>query len=68
MLAGTENTLSALFQTEISARILAATGQPPQSPNILDLLGDAIAFSVIPHFLAVTLVGGGTLTGVGGLI
>lgn len=75
MLTGTENTLSALIQSELSARILAATGQAPQSPNIIDLLADAISFAIIPHIVSNTDVlpgsfanGGGAVSGVGALL
>ena len=73
-LTGTENTLSALIQTEIKAAILANTGNAAATPNGLDSIGDGIANAVIPHFVANTSVLPGTFTatvpvvGIGGLL
>lgn len=74
-LTGSENTLSALIQSQLATRVTAIYGQPPQSPNIVNLLADALAFSIIPHFVSNAEVlpgsfanGGGPVGGVGALI
>ena len=56
MLSGTENTLAALIQSELESKIQARFGYPPQTPNVLPELCQAISESVIPHCVSNTQV------------
>lgn len=75
MLTGTENTLSALIQSNFSTQITSLTGAPPQAPNCIIQLANAMAMSIIPHLVTNTVVSAGSfvsptgpVTGTGALL